>query len=76
MCYTATVVLALAYDYDGLDEFFDKGAYHKLRTIGLRRIIASIAHKDGGQYVPLVVGFLFLVSGDYISLLRLIRIRF
>jgi len=32
----------MAYGYDGLEQLFDQGAFHKSRQFDLKRIIASI----------------------------------
>jgi len=59
----------LEYDYDGLNELFDKGAYHKAQQRGLRGIMAWFT-RPRLAYIPLVIALLYMVSGDYISLLR------
>jgi len=74
-CTTQLQVLDLKLDYDGLNELFDKGAYHKYQRVGLRGIRAWFT-RPSIAYVPLVIALLYAVSGDYISLLRHLRMAF
>ena len=69
--------MKLEYDYDGLNELLDKGAYHKVqvRRFGLRSIKAWFT-RPSIAYIPLVIAILYAVSGDYISLLRHLRMAF
>jgi hypothetical protein len=57
------------YDYDGLNELFDKGAYHKVQKLSLSRLVASFTRRKI-QAIPLLIAVLYLFTGDYISLLR------
>ncbi|MGD0689560.1 MAG: hypothetical protein ABSA50_07285 [Candidatus Bathyarchaeia archaeon] len=61
------------YDYDGLNELFDKGAYHKAGPFGLKGIMAAFRRHNLEAHIPLIIGFLYALSGDYISLLRHLR---
>ncbi|MGA2972959.1 MAG: hypothetical protein ABSE39_10145 [Candidatus Bathyarchaeia archaeon] len=65
----------MKYDYDGLNELFDKGAYHKARRVGLRGIRAWFT-RPSIEYVPLLIAVLYVASGDYLSLLRHLRMVF
>jgi hypothetical protein len=57
------------YDFDGLNELFDKGAYHKVRLLSLSGLVATFTRRRI-QAVPVLIAALYLVTGDYISLLR------
>jgi hypothetical protein len=57
-------------DWDGLNELFDKGAYRKGRRLNLRRLLDGFAWRKLETHMPLAIAFLYVVSGDYISLLR------
>lgn len=60
-------------DFDGLNELFDKGAYHKYERHGLNGIMATFRRRNLEAHIPLVIAFLYFLSGDYISLLRHLR---
>lgn len=62
----------MTYDYDGLDELFDKGAFHKDQGLHLGGILAAFTRRRT-QAIPLLIAFLYFVTGDYISLLRHLR---
>jgi hypothetical protein len=57
------------YDYDELNELFDKGAYRKVRRLSLGGLVASFTRRKI-QAIPLLIAALYLFTGDYISLLR------
>ena len=61
------------YDCDGLNELFDKGAYHKAEPLGLNGIMAAFRRHNLEAHIPLIIAFLYFLSGDYISLLRHLR---
>jgi hypothetical protein len=60
-------------DYDGLSELFDKGAYHKSGRFHLKRLVAGFAWRKLEPRIPLIIAVLYVASGDYISLLRHLR---
>jgi tyrosine-protein phosphatase YwqE len=60
-------------DYDGLNELFDKGAYHKAEELHLKGILAGFTWRKLEPRIPLLIAILYAASGDYISLLRHIR---
>jgi hypothetical protein len=64
----------LNYDCDGLNELFDKGAYHKARPFGLNGIMAAFRRRNLERHIPLIIAVLYFLSGDYISLLRHLRL--
>ena len=61
------------YDCDGLNELFDKGAYHKAGPFGLKGIMAAFRRRNLERHIPLIIAVLYFLSGDYISLLRHLR---
>jgi len=60
-------------DFDGLNELFDKGAYHKDERLGLNGIMAAFRRHNLEAHIPIIIAFLYAISGDYISLLRHLR---
>jgi hypothetical protein len=60
-------------DYDGLNELFDKGAYHKAGPLGLNRIMSGFRRHNLEAHIPIIIAVLYAISGDYISLLRHLR---
>jgi hypothetical protein len=60
-------------DFDGLNELFDKGAYHKVGPFGLNGIMAAFRRHNLEAHIPLIIAVLYVLSGDYISLLRQLR---
>jgi len=65
--------LSYDFDCDGLNELFDKGAYHKAELFGLKGIMAAFRRRNLDARIPLIIAFLYFLSGDYISLLRHLR---
>lgn len=63
----------MSYDFDGLNELFDMGAYHKAEPFGLNSIMAAFRRCNLEARIPLIIAFLYVLSGDYISLLRHLR---
>jgi len=63
----------LSFEFDGLNELFDKGAYHKAESFGQNGIMAAFRHRNLEAHIPLIIAFLFVLSGDYISLIRHLR---
>lgn len=61
------------YDFDGLDELLDKGAYRKAGPFGLNGIMGAFRRRNLEAHIPLIIAFLYALSGDYISLLRHLR---
>lgn len=61
------------YDCDGLNELFDKGAYHKAEPSRLNGIMAAFRRHNLEAHIPLIIAALYVLSGDYISLLRHLR---
>ena len=63
------------FDFDGLNELFDKGAYHKYESHGLNGIMAALRRRNFNLegHIPVVIAFLYVLSGDYISLLHHLR---
>ena len=60
-------------DFDGLNELFDKGAYHKYERHGLNGIMAAFRRHNLEAHIPITIAFLYAISGDYISLLHHLR---
>jgi hypothetical protein len=60
-------------DCDGLNELFDKGAYHKVGKLHLNGILTWFAWRKLEPRIPLLIAVLYAASGDYISLLRHLR---
>ena len=63
----------MAIDCDGLSELLDKGAYHKARNLHLKGILTGFAWRKVEPRIPLLIAVLYAASGDYISLLRHLR---
>jgi hypothetical protein len=60
----------MAFDYDGLDEFFDRGAYHKHERFQLSGLLAGFSWRKLERHIPFIIAILYFASGDYISLFR------
>jgi hypothetical protein len=63
----------LSYDCDGLNELFDKGAYHKAGLFGMNRIMDTFRRHNLEAHIPLIIAVLYVLSGDYISLIHQLR---
>lgn len=63
----------MTYDYDGLNELLDMGAYHKGQQPRLGGILASFTRRKIQAHIPFLIAILYFVTGDYIALLRHLR---
>jgi len=45
-------------DFDGLNELFDKGAYHKYERHGLNGIMAAFRRHNLEAHIPIIIAFL------------------
>jgi hypothetical protein len=57
-----------------LNELFDKGAYHKAESFGQSGIMAAFRHRNLEAHIPLIIAILYVLTGDYISLIRHLRL--
>ena len=63
----------MSFEFDGLNELLDKGAYHKPESFGQNGIMAAFTHRNLEAHIPLIIAFLYVLSGDYLSLIRHLR---